>query len=376
MKRQILSLSLIMSIAMIMFSACNDDDVKVETLAPATYTDSNGLALTYSGMEMLGKQASFTPDAQDPSKATLTLSGVELQSKSGLGGATGVIPGMSTLTLALNDLKVENGQISFEGTENINSIAISYKGSASSSNMNLDLTVAMPQNELVGKTFTLAAPADWTTTPIYVDWQADPFPLGDSGSWEIQGAISMILSMAKIEEKTIPQMLTGVLNEITFLADGNIQATYKDALTDTEWKTSPLNLAMYTVSNGKVNVFLNLAQIAKISGADLQPILDMIEGFISGVNLGAGIPLAYTLNEKNGMNIYLDTEFLLPILKTVKPYFEDEALVNSIVELLKSQAGEMGPLVEVFLKPVLVAFPNIVDTTTKVELGLSLVMKE
>ena len=70
MKKQISNLLFIMATAIILFSGCkNDDEVKIETLSPTAYTDSNGLSLTYSGTPMLEKQVNFTPDAQDPYKA-------------------------------------------------------------------------------------------------------------------------------------------------------------------------------------------------------------------------------------------------------------------------------------------------------------------
>ena len=47
-------------------------------------------------------------------------------------------------------------------------------------------------------------------------------------------------------------------------------------------------------------------------------------------------------------------------------------MVNAVVEMLKGQAPEdMAGLIDVFLKPVLIAFPNIVNTTTEVQLGLT-----
>ena len=277
--------------------------------------------------------------------------------------------GISTLTLNLSNIINEEGKISFEGTQEVNNATITYKGNATANSMSLDLNVSMPQNELAGKTFKLQQPAAWQTTPIYVNWKADEFPFND-GTWDMQNAISMVLAMAKIEEKTIPEMLTAVLGEVTFLPDGNIQATYKKGLADSNWQTSPLNLAMYTVVNGKIYLHLNMVQIAAISGADLSSVLGMIQNFVPGLDLNAGLPLAYRVEEDKSLKVYLDTQFLLPILKVVKPIFEDPQMVTAIVDMLKAQAEGMEQMIDVFLKPVIVAFPNTVDTTTEVEIGL------
>ena len=40
--------------------------------------------------------------------------------------------------------------------------------------------------------------------------------------------------------------------------------------------------------------------------------------------------------------------------------------------MIKASAGSMADLAEVFLKPILVAFPNIIDTTEDMEIGIKL----
>ena len=53
--------------------------------------------------------------------------------------------------------------------------------------------------------------------------------------------------------------------------------------------------------------------------------------------------------------------------------FEDAELRTQIIEFAASQAGDMGPLAQMFLTPALEAFPNIVNnTTTEVQFGLNL----
>lgn len=378
MKKQILSLLLSMIVGVVLFTSCKDDDntVNVQTLPSTTYRDAN-LVLNYSGAPMLGKQATFIPDAQDPSKAILTLTGVETISQKNLSrsSSSSVIPGVDIFNISLNNLLLVDGKVAFEGTHQDDSFIVVYKGWATSSDMNISLDVVMSQNNLMGKTFKLAPAGVFSPSPFYINWKADSFPLVEDGTWDIQSAISMILSMTQIEGATIPSMLLGVLNEVTFLADGNIQATYKNEITDAKWKTSPLNLIMYRVESGKVKIYLNLPQIAVEAGADIQPVLEMIEGMIGKVNFAAGIPLGYDFvvtDAVETMNLYLDKDFLLPILEILKPLLEDETMVNAIVAMLKEQAPEdMAGLIDVFLKPVLIAFPNIVNTTTEVQLGLT-----
>ena len=53
--------------------------------------------------------------------------------------------------------------------------------------------------------------------------------------------------------------------------------------------------------------------------------------------------------------------------------FEDEEFVNSLIQMLTEQAGDMGYLVGM-LKPVLVAMPQIIETTEVVQFGLKLAL--
>ena len=89
--------------------------------------------------------------------------------------------------------------------------------------------------------------------------------------------------------------------------------------------------------------------------------------------LAEGVPLSYTTGEDGKTVVYLGKDVLLPLLQQIAPLFEDEQTVNSLVELLKESAGEeLAGLVELFLKPVLVAMPDIIATTTDVQIGLTL----
>lgn len=88
--------------------------------------------------------------------------------------------------------------------------------------------------------------------------------------------------------------------------------------------------------------------------------------------LSNGIPMTY-VEEEDKMSVYLDTETLSPILRVLAPMFENEEFVTGLVDVLKEQAGDMGALVDAFLKPVLVAIPQIVSTTKTVQIGLKLV---
>lgn len=369
-----------------LFTSCSDDDDDkvVSPVGETTFTDANGLALTYSGVSMLGKKVTFTPNAADATKATLTLSGLmDLSSilrsnDTPAVNAPGVIPGETTTTLNVENMIIDGDKVVFEGTEENNGRSIKYSGEATSENMNLALEVTMPSNVLSGTSWDLAPTGTMfegdPMAPIHVKWDADEFPFNE-GTWDINSAISLIVSMTQIEGKSIPQLLSGVLNKVTFLPDGNIQAEYKNSLTDTEWKTSELNIATYTVSNNRIYLFLNLSQIMASANKNRDINSNEILGSLIPVvlpMLSNGVPLAY-VKEEGKMSVYLDTETLLPVLQVLAPMFENEEFVTGVADMLKEQAGDMGALVDLVLKPVLVAIPQIVSTTETVQIGLKLV---
>lgn len=383
MKKNLLYLFTVLCI-LSFFTACSDDDDVKCPVENTVFTDKNGLQLTYSGEAMLGKEVSFTSQSVD--KAVLTLSGASLDlsglipagkstnntSTEGIATA-GVVPGELTTTLNV-DLLVEGEKVSFEGTDEKDGRVINYKGEATKDGLKLDLKVTMPKTNLVGTSWKLATAGLMTADPIHIVWNADEFPFGD-GTWDIQSALLLTMGMAPIKDgMTVPQLLFGILNEVTFLPDGNIQAKYKNTPADTEWKESPLNLAMYAVKGDKLYVYLNANQIMAVANKSRAADLSFVMGLLKNIvpMLAEGVPLSYTTGEDGNTVVYLGKDVLLPLLQQIAPLFEDEQTVNSLVEFLKENAGEFAGLVDAFLKPVLVAMPDIIATTTDIQIGLTL----
>jgi hypothetical protein len=370
------------------FTSCSDDDDdKIVNPVPQTvFNSENGLQLTYNGEPMLGKKVTFTPDATNATKATLRLEG-EFDLSGILGNravdatpiAPGVFPGTPVTTLPV-ELSINGDQCTFSGSSETDYCTYSYEGKVTTGALQLAFTdVKLKDVSLAGTSWNMAPTGTMfegdPMAPIHIKWEADEFPFG-GGTWDINSAISLIVSMTQIEGKSIPELLSGVLNKVTFLPDGNIQAEYKDALTDAEWKTSGLNIAMYTVKDNKIYLFLNPSQIMAVANknraVDLNEILVALMPTLLPM-LSNGIPLSYTTNEDGQMKAYLDNTTLLPILKSIAPMFENEEFVTGLVDMLKEQAGELGALVDAFLKPVLQAMPQIISTTTDIEIGLKLV---
>lgn len=380
-----------------LFTSCSDDDDEkmVNPVPQTTFTGENGLQLTYNGAPMPGKKVTFTPDATNAQKATLRLegefdlNGILGKAKSAaaredvsMPTAPGVLPGSPVVTLPV-DLTINGDKCSFAGTSETDYCTFSYKGEVSAGAMELALSeVKLKNAKLAGMTWKLK-PYDKEdpneTDPIYLVWEAekkvfDFLPIESV----LKLALRMELIAAGADHKvSATEMLGTVLQNVTFMEDGNIVATYKDAANGgTEWTKSPVNLAQYVVENdNQIKVFLNPAAIiAAVNNAgravDFQTVIQQTIQMLYPM-LVNGVPVAFEQTE-DALSVYLNTELLLPLLKTlVVPLLSDEEVVAMLVELMKKDPdfSEMADLAE----PMLKAFPEIIESTTKVEIGLNFV---
>lgn len=380
-----------------LFTSCSDDDDEkmVNPVPQTTFTGENGLQLTYNGAPMPGKKVTFTPDATNAQKATLRLegefdlNGILGKAKSAaaredvsMPTAPGVLPGSPVVTLPV-DLTINGDKCSFAGTSETDYCTFSYKGEVSAGAMELALSeVKLKNAKLAGMTWKLK-PYDKEdpneTYPIYLVWEAEK-KVFDFLSIEsvLKLALRMELIAAGADHKvSATEMLGTVLQDVTFMEDGNIVATYKDAANGgTEWTKSPVNLAQYVVENdNQIKVFLNPAAIiAAVNNAgravDVQTVIQQTIQMLYPM-LVNGVPVAFEQTE-DALSVYLNTELLLPLLKTlVVPLLSDEEVVAMLVELMKKDPdfSEMADLAE----PMLKAFPEIIESTTKVEIGLNFV---
>lgn len=380
-----------------LFTSCSDDDDEkmVNPVPQTTFTGENGLQLTYNGAPMPGKKVTFTPDATNAQKATLRLegefdlNGILGKAKSAaaredvsMPTAPGVLPGSPVVTLPV-DLTINGDKCSFAGTSETDYCTFSYKGEVSAGAMELALSeVKLKNAKLAGMTWKLKPydkedPND--IDPIYLVWEAEKIVFDFQPIESVlKFALRMELIAAGADHKvSATEMLGTVLQDVTFMEDGNIVATYKDAANGgTEWTKSPVNLAQYVVENdNQIKVFLNPAAIiAAVNNAgravDVQTVIQQTIQMLYPM-LVNGVPVAFEQTE-DALSVYLNTELLLPLLKTlVVPLLSDEEVVAMLVELMKKDPdfSEMADLAE----PMLKAFPEIIESTTKVEIGLNFV---
>lgn len=388
------------------FTACSDDDdVIVNPISePTTFTSENGLKLTYNGAPLLGKKVTFTADPTDGRKVTLRLEGETLDFSSLLGGnrsniqvptAPGVFPGTPVVELAV-EAEVNGNTCSFNGTSETNFCTYTYAGKASQGELSLELTDVKLKNAALANT-------TWKPTPYYYDeelWEVteQPFHI----VWEsekqveiipgwgmpVETIVAMALRMPtipsdKVDEDRNPvsvsveTMLCTVLKDVTLKEDGNISATYMDAANGGTAYASPANIAQYVIAgDNKLLLFLNpqaiMANVKTMQRAAGITDPSFIQQAMATLLplLGQGVPVIYELNG-NDMKVYLNTELLLPLMKNlVAPLFQSEDFVAMIMEAMTKDPtfGEMAGM----MTPVLKSVPEIIEKTSKIEIGLNL----
>ena len=359
----------------------------VNPISQKTTYAGQTLVLNYSGVSMLGKQVVFTPDASNANKATIVLSGEEASSKAeGLSLSNGVIPGEVSTTLNL-DLTINGETVTFKGESAENGRTISYEGTADKTKMTLDLKVAMPANPFQGKNIVLFKDETGkdALAPMNLVWNimAENAWTGVVEEQDATMFLKMALGMVKVDDLTLSQCLYAVLNQVSFLADGNIQAQYKDTPQSNELKTSPLNLATYTsAKEGEIRLFLNVPQIiveatkaqtkadkGEVSVESLLPyIAEVLPQLIAMAPqlLNEGILINYEVDANGVMFVYLDKEVLLPILKLFSPVLQNEDFLKTLGEIVNAEMPGFGPTVAALLK----GMPTWFENTTKMKIGV------
>lgn len=122
-----------------------------------------------------------------------------------------------------------------------------------------------------------------------------------------------------------------------------------------------------------------VANAAKSRSVDMnalfQGLMDQVVPMLANgvpVNYGPCIADADGNIEENpdAVSFYLGTETLLPILKVVSPVFADQDMIDLIVGIA-SQDPNMGAMAGM-LPGILQALPDVIGTTSRIELGINL----
>ena len=342
-------------------TACNDNDTM-----PGPYDTINGyyrststthtLDLTYSGSALPGKQVAFF--TADGKTAELTF--------------TDVVPGEPGLTFRDVALSGREAPYTFSGTDSRGGRELRYTGSIEAGHLTLNVEVTMPSTPFLG-TWDLAPSGTGTDTPTFLVWESNV-------ALDLFGSPVPISSMMPLLSQMTDKILPQVLQSVTFLADGNITATFSKAGIDLTgevtpvWQQSPVNMAQYYVRDGAIYVILNPylivgaaaggtsdAQAASADAGSVPPTKTIDFGEIMAQLqqiFTQGVPVHYTLDGDHA-TVWIDQEPIIP--------FAD--LIPLIAGLIPEGGNAM---VSALLGPMLEQMPDILRGTTEMKIGINL----
>ncbi len=356
-----LLMALLFSCSLIFSCSDSDDDGPdnpdgpdtEEAIGPdvdGTYSNGSTLILTYSGDVLLGEQTAVFAAASDKETATITLNGV--------------FPGVTSVTLDNVELDATETKYTFGPAEaSSNGWSFTYSGTVEEGEMTVALTaIQMPAHDLLG-TWKLDE-----NTPLFINWESDE--LINITVSVCGNEISASVPAQTLADELIDMFsdrLVEVLQDVSFLEDGNITATYS-----TDAQTSPINMAHYYVENGQVNILLNTSGIlaavmgnltAGDGGFDFTEILALIEQFADLINYG--IPLTYT-TEGEVLTLTLGQDVIEPLMIVL---LENET-INALLAGRTIPYTVMEIAVEVEIDQILPQLSDVLDATTVLEAGL------
>lgn len=380
-----------------------------------SFTDSDVdhmLELTYNAAPLMGKMVTFKPDSSNLTKGILTLAGQTLDlsdllktaqlpvdlSKIAKIPTPGVLPGTPSF-----DLPVVLGEgNSFSGAAETDFVTFKYEGTVATEKLVLNITEAKLKNAPLSesKWYVPVMNTSYENDPLHLIWESDSavkielFPgfNMDMPIASILGITCRLQILPDGENKaSVTAMLSRALKSVDFGADGNITAGYVDkGIVGGPVIESPAGLAQYVMaSDSTLLLFLNpqaiimdvmkaqnqAAKSRAIDFSKFQSTIDAVAEMLMKCVV-EGIPVQYTIPEDDTehMSVYLPTEFVKPLLMAVSPVFQDEEVVNTIINLASSDPdfGSMSGMLGGAIK----SLPDVIEGTTKVELGINLVKTE
>lgn len=380
-----------------------------------SFTDSDVdhmLELTYNAAPLMGKIVTFKPDSTNLTKGVLTLAGQTLDlsdllktaqlpvdlSKIAQIPTPGVLPGTPSFELPVT---LGEGN-SFSGSAETDFVTFKYEGTVATEKLVLNITEAKLKNAPLSesKWYVPVMNTGYQNDPLHVVWESDSMvkiELAPGFEWPmpISSMLGITLRLQILPDgenkASVTAMLSRALKSVDFGADGNITAGYVDkGIVGGPVIESPAGLAQYVMaSDSTMLLFLNpqaiimdvmkaqshAAKSRAIDFSKFQSTIDAVAEMLVKCVV-EGIPVQYSIPEGDTehMSVYLPTEFVKPLLMAVSPVFQDEEVVNTIINLASSDPdfGSMSAMLGGAIK----SLPDVIEGTTKVELGINLVKTE
>lgn len=395
-------------------TACSDDDDDrvVRPVEFEKHFTGNDLDLKLSGEKVIGKDILFTPDATVPEAATLTFMGQRFDVDAAMNGGaraeemngyltSSVFAGEPQVKLPIT-MNIQGDMGSFEGNNESKYYTYNYKGQVLENQLAVEISNVLLKNQkLAGTTWALEPLSynEWgnlQSIPLISNWESDKnlvidFGFGSPTEYTMTQILTLVVSLPfiPVDEKTnisVGEIIGQLLHQVKFESDGSLIATYLDRKTNTV-TTSPKGIANYVVEDDNnlkliLNPFAIDANVPTDKDQNKEPnqmseimkgLAPMIlEAIDANAKLSEGINMKYTM-DGDKLQVCVDETLLLPVLKLFAPMLQNPDLINTIMEKVKQNPdmAALAPMLEMVLKQI----PDIVNSTTKIEIGLKFVKK-
>lgn len=386
-----LAFSLLLGVS---FASCSSDDDKEYGPTETIVFDSpeHSVITLNDGVHALGQIVTYTP--QGNNRGLITVSGAPLQltdlmartsEEQNVLRAPGVLPGSATVSIPVT--LSEDGTFAGEGDTDY--CTYNYRGKVTNSDFLLSFSDVTLKNTTLSNTTWKLTPLtlnefgdERLTDPFHIIWDesvginALGFPL------PAQTVVQMMLVMPLIDaggdgKVSVYDIMPTLLQSVKFGADGTIGGMYVDVddATGTP-REIPAGIASYVVDDASsMRLFLNpyaiMAAQSGRSGRDFDMAAALAQLMqMGGQMLKNGIPLALEV-DGDRMKAYLTTETLMPILRLAAEACADPTILEMVNQAIESGQIAMDGM-EAMLPSILEQIPAVVESTTKIEIGLDL----
>lgn len=410
--------------------ACSDDEPSISPLPEKTYTGNAALKLEYNDAPMSGKSVTYTQSGNTANllmNSTVSLEELSAALK-GLPAipGPGVLPGTPVLTLPVN-LHADGGKYKFEGSGETDYVTYRYSGDVNADVLDFEFEDVMLKNQRLANTVWVPAPTEketggigYKSLPLHIIWECSLPPILEGFDGTIQDALILMATLPIIPVynntayMSLVQAIGSALKTVAFRPDGNAVVTYLQTNNGSaQFAQAPICMIQYLpLTDNILKLYINptdlMGQIlinssshpdlpanpfgkssrkmaradagsaatgdtAATEGTTSAPSLQDMMQIISKLApmLSEGIPMQYDLTQTS-LQLYLNTETLLPLLQgVIVPLLEDPIIQASIIEKISANPSLSGYLP--VIKALVAAFPQLLSTTTRIELGINLI---
>lgn len=351
----LLHLLSVVSIAFFL-TACDNDD-KQDGLSPeqvnARYSNKlssqENLLLGYGGLPLIGKDVYFELKSANTAEVTLF----------------NVLPGETQTSI--KDVALTTGADGYTFTGNAtgtNGTTFSYSGHVGAGQMTLDLmNIKIP-------TSSLTEQGTWKI--VHSAKGANTLYNGIGGEGSLIGTLYSLIG-----NKLLSNLVSSVLDNVTFMPDGNITAAYAP-LPDSvkigqmitgnglvrpagDWKTSPVNLAFYYTKNNtdlyivpNIDMIIRQVQLNKGTKAGSDDLMSVIKQVYGKIATWGTIGVKLEIRSEGDQKLLVlkkgEIQELFALLPLVKGLLPAETLDKPLTEVLAGVIPEQYlPLINIFL---------------------------